>query len=204
LRVYPTEPVLNYVVKQTLGADIHQDNWNIYESLLCHTIMADSGTLPLVTQILLHYRDKDYQVGQERIRATLSEIIDHHAPLNHGFEVAWALWLSSLLSILVAGTPAAKIATMEDNVVVLVALDAMEKGRLNGVDTSRWERMMATEGLYSENWLMAYESKIHGWLWPAGEFVSDDGFFDALEKRGVTFYDVTKGQPIYLQFTMYG
>jgi hypothetical protein len=204
LRIYPTEPVLNYVVKQTLGADIHQDNRSIYESLLCHTIMADSGSLPFVTQILLHYRDKGYQVDEDRIRATLSQIIDYHAPLNHGFEVAWAIWLSNVLSILVGETAAAKIATMEDNVVVLVALDAMEKGWLDGVDTSRWETMMAPEELYSENWLVAYESLIRNWLRPGGDYVSDDAFFGALAKHGVTFYDVTKDQPIYLQFTLYG
>jgi hypothetical protein len=203
LRASPAEPVLKYVVKQTLGADIHEDNWSIYESLLCHTIMADSGTLPLVTQILLHYREKGYELDEQRIRATLSEVIDYHAPLNHGFEVAWALWMASALSILVEEKASPKIATMEDNVVVLVALDAMHKGWLSKVDTSRWETMSAPEELYSENWLVAYESAIQGWLRPNGDYVRDDGFFGALAKLGVTFYDVDKSQPIYLQFSMY-
>jgi hypothetical protein len=58
--------VLKYVVKQTVGADIQPENWSIYESLLCHAIMAEPGTLPWVTQIFLHYRDKGYQLGEDR------------------------------------------------------------------------------------------------------------------------------------------
>src|SRR5439155_11238821 len=99
LRRYPTEPVLKYVVKQTLGAAIHQENWDVYESLLCHTIMADPATLPVVTQILLQYFRQDYAINEDRIRSTLSEIVDYHGKLNHGFEVAWAIWLFSLLRI---------------------------------------------------------------------------------------------------------
>ena len=204
LRRYPTEPVLKYVVKQTLGADIHGDNWDIYESLLCHTIVADVATLPLVTQILLQYHNRQgYGINEQRIRDTLSEIIQYHSKLNHGFEVAWALWLSSLLSIQIPEATGIAISAMEDTAVVLAALDAREKGWLNTLDTSRWERMMTLEELYSENWLIAYEPIIHGWLCPtSGNYLSDDDLFGTLAARGVSFYDATKDQPIY--WTIYG
>lgn len=44
---------------------------------------------------------------------------------------------------------------LDDDVVALCALDALEGGNLSGVDTSVWEGHMAAEQLTREHWLLA-------------------------------------------------
>jgi hypothetical protein len=53
---------------------------------------------------------------------------------------------------------------------------------------------MTTDDLYSDNWLLAYEAKIKGWL-PSqdrDDHINEDEFFGKLKRNNVSFYDSTK------------
>ena len=56
---------------------------------------------------------------------------------------------------------------------------------------------MHAEHLYSENWLLAYEALVKGWL-PSvdgSSYVSADPFFNTLAENGVEFYDTATREP---------
>jgi hypothetical protein len=82
---------------------------------------------------------------------------------------------------------------MEDDVVALLALDAIARGRFpkNSLDTSQWQTTVALLGaLHDEHWLLAYEANRHGWL--SCPTVKAHQFFGVLEANQISFYDVSK------------
>jgi hypothetical protein len=84
---------------------------------------------------------------------------------------------------------------IEDSVVALVALDLREQGLISsGLDLTRWQSLMTTDDLYSDNWLLAYEAKLKGWLssHDKNNHVDEDDFFGTLKDNNVSFYDSTR------------
>jgi hypothetical protein len=81
---------------------------------------------------------------------------------------------------------------MENSVVAILALDAMASGLFagGGLDTSRWQARMTTSDLYEEQWLLAYEANVQGWLASVGQgdHVANDPNFAFLKNLGVRFY----------------
>lgn len=80
---------------------------------------------------------------------------------------------------------------MESSACALVALDCREAGLIpSGLNTAGWRRALTSDGLWSGQWLLAYEADLKGWLAPhAGAFVENDPFFGPLKARDISFYD---------------
>jgi hypothetical protein len=108
--------------------------------------------------------------------------------------VAWALFLAKALSIKLPKDVVEPITDLESSVCALLTLDLRSRLLIDGpIDTSIWQQNMNAAGLRSNNWLLAYEAEIKGWL-PAqtANFVDDDPRFSVLKKHGVSFYDIKK------------
>jgi len=74
--------------------------------------------------------------------------------------------------------------------VALLALDAHRRDQVPvGLDTTAWQSAMTEEELYGENWLLAYEASIKGWLASGTDHVGSDSNFAWLRDNGVHFYD---------------
>lgn len=85
---------------------------------------------------------------------------------------------------------------MSDCVVALLCLDAESRGLIpTGLDTTGWRNSMNAEELYGEQWLLAYEANIKGWLPTSDDYVSSDPNFGWLKSLGVSFYDPQQGIP---------
>ncbi|MGB3656228.1 MAG: hypothetical protein WBA41_34140 [Rivularia sp. (in: cyanobacteria)] len=80
---------------------------------------------------------------------------------------------------------------MSDSVVVLLALDARRRGRINqGLDTTKWEQFLVKEELYGEQWLLSYEANRQGFLPRTEDYVALNSLFSKLKNAGVSFYDI--------------
>jgi len=68
-------------------------NWPTLQALLLQSVAVEPGTTREVLSELLAYGAVGYSLDVDRIAATLANIVVRHAPLDHGSEVAWALWM---------------------------------------------------------------------------------------------------------------
>ena len=189
---YPDESVLNFALGRMRRNVVAQLNWPLYEATLLQITAVEPGTLSTVVDELYRYFKAGYQVDLPKVADALQQVIRQHASVNHGSEVAWAIWGCLLFGVLLDDPTANRVAQMEDSVVAILALDAKAKGLMsNNVNLTLWASMMTTQSLFEENWLLSYEANVKGWLPSYGvqDHVTADPNFLFLKQNGVHFYD---------------
>lgn len=194
---YPGNNVLKYAVKHSSGFTIPNDDWALYESLLVGSLVAEPSLAPTLTPILVEYQNNGYTIDLDKLRDALAEIASYHARLRQGFEIGWALWISKLFGITLPDAVWRDVSSVDDSIVALLSLDLKANGLADELDPVLWSQHMEAGHLYSENWLIAYEALIKGWL-PSKDgsnYVAADDFFSLLSVRGVEFYDTGTRDP---------
>lgn len=191
----PDDNVLKYALRKIADLRVKLENWELYESLLLKSIISEPSVLPLASEIFKKYKSLSYNLNYERIKDTLCEIITYHSKLNHGFELAWALWMSKELQLEILEEAAKALSYVEDSVVALIALDLVDVGLITtGLDKGKWQSYVTKDELYGENWLLAYEATMRGWLIPDDpDLLNNDAFFSILKDNNVHFYDNSLG-----------
>jgi len=80
---------------------------------------------------------------------------------------------------------------MSNSTIALLLLDARATEALDkAVALDHFEKLMTKESLYDENWLLAYEANLKGWL-PSleiGDHVDRDPIYAHFKKQRITFY----------------
>lgn len=131
----------------------------------------------------------------ENISSAINELINYYIKLNYSNELAWTLWLCKNLTIKVEEENAKALSTIEDPIGILIALDLYANGIIpDGLDESNWISFMTKEELSTENWILAYEADVKGWLSSidGDDYIANNKFFAALRDNGVEFYDISK------------
>jgi hypothetical protein len=191
-RQYPDDAILKYAVSRLCGISVPQANWPLYQDLLLQCVIVEPNTLDVVLNQLVRYRDSGYSLDLDHIAEVLNKVIGRHASLDHGSEVAWALWASIVLGVSVSDDNAKKVASMNDSIVAILILDAKAKGLVSSsIDFNHFQSYMTIDELRGEQWLLAYEANVKGWL-PSlskSDHVNQDKCFAFLKKEGVYFYD---------------
>jgi hypothetical protein len=191
-REYPDDAILKYAIAKLGGLWVLQANWPFYQDLLLQCAIVEPSTLDVVLSQLVRYRDSGYSLDLDHIMDVFNKVIGRHAPLGHGSEVAWALWGSIVLGVLISDDNANKSASMNDSIVAILMLDAREKGLISSnIDFNHFQSYMTTDELYGDQWLVAYEANVKGWL-PSldkSDHVNQDKCFAFLKNEGVYFYD---------------
>jgi hypothetical protein len=129
-------------------------------------------------------------VSPQSLVLTIEELCRYHAPLQHGYEVAWALWFAVEFELKLSNEIAASVSKVEDDSVALVSLHARELGLLNPDPSAIWESWLTKDQLNLEHWLAAYELFARGWLRPSNgnDFIGAHPFFSRLRDFGISFY----------------
>ena len=189
---YPDEAVLRFALGRMRRNVVVPPNWPLYESALLHIAAVESGTLSTVVDELYRYDQAGYQVDLPKVADALHQVIHQHGSVNHGSEVAWAIWGCLLFNIRLDDHTASQAAKMEDSVVAILTLDAKAKGLISSnISLTLWSSLMTTQSLFEENWLLSYEANVKSWLPSLGvhDHVSADPNFMFLKQNGVHFYD---------------
>jgi hypothetical protein len=190
---YPNDSVLRYAISRTRAFDIAELNWMLYQAFLYQSMIADPGCLPHVLERILEYHAKFRGFASESLHQSLNTVIRRSASLGYGSDVAWALWGTIGLNVPLEKGAIEAVSRMRDPVVALLALDARDKGLIKeeDLDTSHWQTCLTDDGLHREQWLLSYESAVHGWLTAAdgNDHLAGNPCFDHLRKNGVRFYD---------------
>jgi len=200
VKKYPNQNVLKYSLKMMKNIDVNYRDWSVLESLILKSIIAEPTCLPWAIKLLFDVKTnpekKKFKLNNPKIRDTIFEMVRYHSQFNHGYEIAWSLWMAKALEIKLPKNISKILSESEDSIVALVSLDLEKQGLLSSpLDYKKWIPLMTTEELYSENWLFAYEVVKKNWI-PLGatpNYVDNDPFFSILKNNNVDFYDESVG-----------
>jgi hypothetical protein len=204
-RRFPREHVLSYALGRFINRDftqtdrfVQKSNWEHFERLLIQSALNEPSVLPAVAHLLNWAQLKGFPVDSALLGDALNMLILDGSAKGHMSEVAWAIWTAISFGRRISARAGRAISSISDNVVALAALHAREDGRFRGaVDTTAWGQLMTVDSLRTENWLLAYEALVHGWLPPRGgpDYLPEEPEFDVLRAHDVRFYDTRAKLP---------
>uniref|UniRef100_Q07KQ6 Reverse transcriptase domain-containing protein n=1 Tax=Rhodopseudomonas palustris (strain BisA53) TaxID=316055 RepID=Q07KQ6_RHOP5 len=200
-KTLPDESIANFAVRKTAKILIERENWDIYESFILRVARENSNCIDSVVKILCTYAAIGYHLS-DSVGSFIERTIADHAPYNHHYEVAWALWLALSLKIRLSANSTTHILRMENDICGLLTLHLRAKRLLSGKRQSfSWIDTVGSQDLYSDHWLLVYESTLHKkWtLDGAVEAVKGDEFFNTMTALNISFYEPkTYNRPINL------
>lgn len=188
---FPGEPILKFAVRRLSEVDIVSAG-TLVQKLLFQAAAADAGTLQTALYVTFLQRSKGVAVEPEALRRAIAEVICRHAPLQHGGDVAWALWGAIVFGVQLEDRVLKALESHTDSVGILVALLAETKGLCaRPLDRTRWLPLVDAAELFDSRWLLAYEAPGRGWIPATGgvDPALSDPFFEKARKQGVTFID---------------
>ena len=185
----PNEDVLGYSLAKLKKLTINKNNWSIVQAFILNSILYDPNGMPLACSILSEYYHKKYGVDNDKVLKTVNNIIQKSLISNSEYEIVWALWLTHILNINLTDDMIKKLCNIDHPIIALILLGLYKNRRK--LDTSVWEEHMVPDSLYNENWILAYEALMRGWLPPktGKNYLDEDDFFAALKKYNVSFFD---------------
>ena len=188
----PTEHIAKYAIARIRTLAISQSNHKLFQSLLCHCMAFEPGAARECIQAI-HFAETNHGlvVDTAQLEATVNVIIEQNAPVAHDYEVSWCLWAALNWSLNLLASVATKLSNVENSIVAILALDADQRGLFLGqLDKSLWQARMTAAELYEDEWLLAYEANVQGWLptLGGGDHVAADPGFAFLKQQGVRFY----------------
>jgi hypothetical protein len=196
-KTYPGEPVLKYAVRRLSEIDCTQVA-QVTQQLLFQAAVADPGTLHTALYITFEHSRKGFGVDRDAMTRALAAIIGRHSALQHGGDVAWALWGAIVFGLMFQENVIRSLQQLTDPIAVLMALFADSKGVfVRPLVRTQWESFAVGAELFDRNWLVAYEAVGQGWL-PnvTTDPASSDPFFMSARQRGVQF--MNPGAPLVI------
>lgn len=190
LHAYPNEHVSKYGLQRFKTFKPNPANLEILQSMLCHTGVAEPGSIREVVEALIFLRSAKFQLDTQIIGETLSAVLKSSTPLGHHYEASWALWGALQFGTALDRDVAAALGSTDNSVVAILALDAASRGLVTNLNVNRWQSRMTPQDLREEEWLLSYEANVHGWLPTVGggDHVASDPEFGLLKSLQVRFY----------------
>jgi len=187
--------VAAFAVARLRSATIRPSNWVLVQDNLLQLLVVEPSCARYVAEIVGNASASGLPINKSAIAQATNTLVAKHAPLRHGSEIAWALWMCIANNIQISNGASVLITELDDNIVALLTLHARSLGLTRGtINTARWESAMTEDELRGDSWLLAYEAKIKGWLPSSGggDHIAGDAFFSNLEAAGISFYDSTR------------
>lgn len=202
-RKYPNMNVLKFALKKTAVVKFSKFGWKTYEAFLIKIARIFPHLLDTICEILYTYKIRKYVIDKVKLKELISCILKDSLPLEKHGEAAWALWLAKEFEIKIPQSIANIVVRYANPICVLIFLDLKRKKLApKNINLSQWEKFLTKDDLYGENWLLAYEAGVRGWLKAKDKnFIKNDPLFGLLEKNKVRFYDIDKKTAVFMQET---
>lgn len=189
-----TDWVFKYALRtfEFRTVEIDRNSWELFENLLFKTTLIQPAILDITTRILLSYSEYLNDTSLQKLRVLVRDIIRLHAPINHSFEVSWALWLAKSFNIQISEETANSVIETKDDISILILLCMTRQMDLvqGNPNFENIEAMLQDDVLFSKNWLLAYESVKKGWLNPAeNDLLENNGFFKIISELNISFFN---------------
>ena len=168
---YPDKSVLRYAIAKFRSIKIDKYAWQLLQDLLLNCVSCEPGTIQYVLEQFIKFSNSGYSINLKELGYVLNDQINTHAPLNHGSEVAWALWGAIVFEIPLHSNASEMVSEMDDSIVALLALDAEQRGFFEKeLNKNNWSQCLNQEGLYGDKWILSYEANINNWISIKPEF----------------------------------
>ena len=189
-RSHRDSEVLKYAIQRLRSVDIPTSDFDLFQNFLLQCAMVEPGALSSVVDQLHHYENQGITLDKPKIGEVFNILLNTHAPLAHGSEVAWTLWGCLLFGLVIDNNSASSVADMEDPFAALLLMHAQDSGLIRGnLNLQNWQVTQTGAGLRDHQWLVSYEANIKGWLQTPKDHVISDPQFVMLKQHGVSFYD---------------
>lgn len=166
-RRHEDDAVLSYaIVKCSSSVSFGKSSWREFFQLLLASAIVEPSSLKYVADALSHASRKRLGFDRPKLEEALHGLLDFHAPLEHGSEVAWSLSILRGARASISSEAAAKVAQMRDNCSLILLQDLLASGYCSGPlpDMSGAVARAEDELAYkSEDWLLAYEFVRNRW-----------------------------------------
>lgn len=130
-------------------------------------------------------------VDRQLLELTVNRIAAMCARVGHHYELSWCLWAAINWGLNIEVLVAADVSAVDNSIVAILALDAEQLGLFGGhLNPAMWQARMDQRELHDQEWLLAYEANVQGWL-PSvggGDHVAADAAFRLLKNANVRFY----------------
>ncbi|WAD26732.1 RNA-directed DNA polymerase [Pseudomonadaceae bacterium T75] len=186
------QAIIKYALQRTTQCEIKSENWDLYQNILYNFLVAESGTIPVLIDILKYHEDAGFVINKDLLKEALSRTIMEHAAKLHSSELSWAVWACLCFEIKLDSEVTKALCRVKDPIVALICLDANNTGLLHSdFDASLWASIMVAEELKGPFWILAYEALFKGWLPSAGakNYLDTQKEFKFLKDNNVTFYN---------------
>jgi hypothetical protein len=183
--------VVRYALARLRPTKLDPTNWLLYQQLLSHAMIHELTVTDQYITNLLVGQQLGLTVDKSLAESALNFVIERSALLEQHHETAWALWGMLAFGITLSNKAAAAIEKVENSVVALLCLDALQQSLLpTTFSTTAWAGRMTAPDLSGEQWLLAYEANVKNWLPTVGggDHVTSDPHFSQLKNLGVEFY----------------
>lgn len=187
----PTDAVIGYAISRLESVLFSGTAWDVFRDFLLHAMRVEPASIQQVAVALAQAHARRDVLELDALSQTLTHLIAERAIQGHGYEVAWALWIALSFGCVIDDRAALHgLQGMGDSVVALLALDALHRKLITGLDTTYWSTLMTSAELNGAHWLLAYEARVRGWLpsLDGGDHVAATPGFAFLASHGVRFY----------------
>jgi hypothetical protein len=180
---YPEDYVLRYATSRIRKIVIHKSNLDLFVSFFLKCMSLEPKTIPFVAENIIAYFSIDSSIiNSVQVEKSINANLFFQIGIENHFEIAWLTWLLKRMKLKMSKECSDNIGSVDNSVVALDVLSMKHNGLIPyPVDTTLWQSSLTKEGLYSENWLIAYEAVIKGWLTPSTPYINADPFYQKLQ-----------------------
>lgn len=186
-RESPNESVMSYALQKARSLVQGPRSGAVLADVALASLQFESAAFPYAIEAFADLDRQSVAWDRSAVAGVLNRLVREHAPLEHGFEVSWALWAIGVLALRLDARAAKAVAAMQDNVSLLVYLSLTELGLVSKPEAPARFSMLesSTVAQRTDDWLLAYESTRQGWLAVPG--VLADPFMSQMLKAKVSF-----------------
>lgn len=162
----PGTPALSYAVRMVSDVPAVGQAWTELQNLVLGAITMEPSSLVHVYRLIAGAAWRGQTADRTRFSDVLNEFCAHHAPLEHGSEVTWALYIIHRLGLKVDSETAKAILEMKDNCSIILLRDLDSKKQIEGSPLDWTGPIRRAEDPLApkrSDWLLAYEFARQGW-----------------------------------------
>lgn len=154
------------------------------------SLLVDPSSCKFVFVAFERLYKKGSSIDLDVLDATLNDVVEFHAHLQHGYVVSWALFMLHQFGLPLSSANASQVVTMSDN-MCLILLHALDRESLIEAPAPNLSavvaRAEAAGAAIDADWLLAYEFAVQGVT--KGANVTAEPLLSVLSTRGVRFFD---------------
>jgi hypothetical protein len=188
----PDQHIVKYGLGRIRTLPPHPSNRALFQALIFQAATFEPSAIKEAIQAIYHSEtNHGLTIDHPLLALTINRIAAICARVGHHYELSWCLWAAINWGLNIDVRVAGEISAIDNSIVAILALDANQLGLFGGqLNPTIWQARMDQRELHEQEWLLAYEANVQGWLASVGggDHVAADAGFRLLKNANVRFY----------------